>query len=79
MLTLAKIDYQQLGASAISAIVFGLIGILLLVAGFKAFDWITPQINIEKELGEKHNIAVAIVIAAAILGISYIVAQIISA
>ena len=35
---------------------------------------ITPQLNVEKELAEKHNIAVAIVIAAVILGISIIVA-----
>ncbi|HET6248105.1 MAG TPA: DUF350 domain-containing protein [Tepidisphaeraceae bacterium] len=79
MFMIARIELQQLGANALSAIVFGLIGILLMVAGFKAFDWITPQLNIEKELSEKHNLAVAIVMAAAILGISYIVAKIVSA
>ena len=50
MVMLAKIEFQQLGASALSAIIFGLIGVLLMVVGFKAFDWITPRINIEKEL-----------------------------
>jgi len=30
---------------------------------------------VEKELSEKHNVAVAIVIAALILGVSYIVAH----
>ena len=76
---LAKIDLSQLGAGVLSAIVYGLVGILLMVAGFKAFDWITPQLNIEKELSEKHNLAVAIVMGAAILGISYIVAKIVAA
>ena len=52
---------------------FGILGILLCVAGFKAFDWITPTINIEHELAEKHNIAVAIVMAAVILGVSAII------
>ena len=66
-------------SAVVSAIVFGLIGIGLMVVGFKAFDFITPQLNVEKELSEKHNIAVAIVIAAAILGISIIVAKIVSA
>jgi putative membrane protein len=53
--------------------VFGILGILLCVAGFKAFDWITPTINIEHELAEKHNVAVAIVMAAVILGVSAII------
>jgi len=52
---------------------FGILGILLCVVGFKAFDWITPTINIEHELAEKHNIAVAIVMAAVILGVSAII------
>lgn len=52
---------------------FGTLGILLCVLGFKAFDWITPTINIERELTERHNIAVAIVMAAVILGVSAIV------
>ena len=52
---------------------FGILGILLCVLGFKAFDWITPTVNIERELAEKHNIAVAIVMAAVILAVSAIV------
>jgi uncharacterized membrane protein YjfL (UPF0719 family) len=52
---------------------FGILGILLCVLGFKAFDWITPTINIERELTERHNVAVAIVMAAVILGVSAIV------
>jgi uncharacterized membrane protein YjfL (UPF0719 family) len=52
---------------------FGVLGIFLCVLGFKAFDWITPTINIERELTERHNIAVAIVMAAVILGVSAIV------
>ena len=42
--------------------------------GFKLFDWITPRINIETQLAERHNIAVAIVIAAVILGASIVIA-----
>ncbi|MDB5357281.1 MAG: hypothetical protein JWN24_3734 [Phycisphaerales bacterium] len=74
---LAMLSMQGLGTNALSAIVFGVIGILLMLFGFKLFDWITPKMDIEKELAENHNIAVAIVIAATILGISIIVARII--
>jgi putative membrane protein len=76
---LSNIAYRDLGANALSALVFGLIGIVLMVLGFKAFDWVTPKLDVEAELSEKRNIAVAIVIAAVILGISYIVAKIVSA
>jgi uncharacterized membrane protein YjfL (UPF0719 family) len=52
-------------------IIYGVIGIVLTVAGFKIFDWMTP-IDVEKELSEKQNIAVAIVCAAVILGIAIV-------
>jgi putative membrane protein len=55
-------------------LLFGVLGILLTVLGFKVFDWIHPNMHVEKELAEKHNIAVAIVMAAIIIGISIVVA-----
>ncbi|MDB5319346.1 MAG: hypothetical protein JWN40_977 [Phycisphaerales bacterium] len=55
------------------SLIYGLIGICLTIAGYKIFDWITP-IDVEKELGEKQNIAVAIVTAAVIIGIAMVVA-----
>ena len=66
-------DWNHLGHAVVSVIVFGIIGILLSILGFKAFDWITPTINVERELTERHNLAVAIVMAAVILGICAIV------
>jgi putative membrane protein len=59
------------------SVVFGIVGIALAVLGFKVFDWITPRMNIQLELSEKHNIAVAIVIGAVILGVCYIVANVV--
>jgi len=56
---------------------FGLLGIGLVVFGFKLFDWLTPKLDIQHELGEKHNMAVAILCAAAILGVSLIVAAVV--
>jgi putative membrane protein len=58
----------------LNSLIFGVIGIVLAVLGFKVFDWITPKINVQHELAEKHNVAVAIVCAAVILGICAIVA-----
>jgi uncharacterized membrane protein YjfL (UPF0719 family) len=50
-----------------------LLAFVLLIAAVKIIDLLTPKIDIQVELGEKKNVAVAIVVAAAILGISYIV------
>ncbi|MGA2067915.1 MAG: DUF350 domain-containing protein [Thermoguttaceae bacterium] len=58
------------------AFVYGLIGIVLLLLGYWLFDRIHPQIHLQKELNEK-NVAVAIVMAALLLGIAYIVAHVI--
>jgi putative membrane protein len=60
----------------VSTLIFGLLGIVLTVFGFKIFDWLTPRIDVERELTEKHNIAVAIVVAAVILGVSIVVAAV---
>jgi putative membrane protein len=53
---------------------FGLSGIALLYVGYWIFDKLTPGIHFSKELVEKQNIAVAIVIAAILLGVSIMVA-----
>lgn len=58
-------------------LVFGAVGIALAVLGFKVFDWLTPRIDVQKELAEKQNVAVAVVVAAVILGVCYIVAHVV--
>jgi uncharacterized membrane protein YjfL (UPF0719 family) len=61
------------GQAIVATLAFGILGILLCVLGFKVFDWVTPAIDVERELAEQHNIAVAIVMAAVILGVSGII------
>lgn len=61
----------------LNATVFGLLGIVLALLGFKLFDWITPHIKVEEELAQKQNLAVAIVSAAVILGVCYIAAHVV--
>ena len=61
---------------AVASALFGLIGIALLLLGYWLFDKITPKIDVQKELCEK-NVAVAIVVAALLLGIAYMAAHVI--
>lgn len=62
-------------ADLINVFAFGIVGIILTVIGYKVFDWMTPRIDVEKELSEKQNVAVAIVVAGLIIGICIVVAQ----
>ena len=65
-------DFPGMVMSLTAAAVFGLLGIALLALGFKLFEWITPKLDVEAELG-KGNIAVGIVVGSVILGVSLIV------
>jgi uncharacterized membrane protein YjfL (UPF0719 family) len=57
----------------IASIFSALLGILLFILAYKVYDLIVP-FDLTKELEEDQNIAVGIVIAGMIIGISIIIA-----
>lgn len=57
----------------VASILWALLGIALMLLAVKVFDWISPKIDVQLELTEKKNTAVAIVVAAIVLGVSYVV------
>jgi uncharacterized membrane protein YjfL (UPF0719 family) len=56
----------------LSSLVFAGIGIVILVAAFWAIDKATPY-HLWQEINEKQNVALAILIGAAMIGISLII------
>jgi putative membrane protein len=62
-----------LTSNIISALIFAAIGIVIFVVFFIVIDWITPY-NLWKELIETKNTALAMVVAAATIGICIIIA-----
>ncbi len=70
--------WEKVLRDALSSVLFGVIGIGLLLLGYWLFDMITPRLDVQKELCEK-NVAVALVIAALLLGIAYMAAHVVSA
>jgi putative membrane protein len=62
----------------VASVIFGLVGLILIMVGFRLFDWMTPRVDVQKELSERSNMAVSVVVAAMILGVSYVVAHAIS-
>ena len=76
---LAAWQPENLQMALLSALCFGVMGIVLMLLGFKLFDWILPRVDVERELAENHNIAVAIVMAAVVLGIALIIGMVLIA
>jgi uncharacterized membrane protein YjfL (UPF0719 family) len=66
---IAIVDATMLLNSA----VYGLLGIVLVIVGFKLFDFVTPG-NLQEEIVEKKNLAAAILAASVVLGICIVVA-----
>ncbi len=71
---------QQVGAPRIGlasglilSVVYGLVGILLLMIGYKIFEWITP-FSVNDALSKDQNRAVGIVVGAIFIGVAIIVA-----
>jgi uncharacterized membrane protein YjfL (UPF0719 family) len=59
---------------ATGSLVFGFIGIVLLLLGFKLFDWLLPKVDFQQEM-KGNPTAVAIIVAAFLLALSHIVAS----
>ncbi|MCX6365676.1 MAG: DUF350 domain-containing protein [Armatimonadetes bacterium] len=64
---------QSLTEGILSTLIYGVIGIVLAVIGFKVFD-LAIKANIEKEIFENKNMAAATLAGSVVLGIALIVA-----
>ena len=62
-----------LGGGLLLSVVYGLVGILLLMIGYKIFEWITP-FSVNDALSKDQNRAVGIVVGAIFIAIAIIVA-----
>jgi hypothetical protein len=64
---------HSFGMAILATVIFGLVGIILALVGFKMFDAITP-FNLEREMCENKNVAVGILCAGIVVGVCLIVA-----
>jgi uncharacterized membrane protein YjfL (UPF0719 family) len=65
--------------SIISSLIYSGIGVIVLLFTFYFLDIITPHYNLWKEIIEKQNLALAILLGAAGMGIAIIIAAAIHA
>jgi uncharacterized membrane protein YjfL (UPF0719 family) len=64
---------ETLVSNVVSAVVFALLGVAVLLSSFLVIDRLTPY-TLWKEIIDEHNVALAILVGALALGISIIVA-----
>jgi putative membrane protein len=63
-------------AALASSAVFGVIGLVLLIVGYKLFDFLTPSLHFQDEL-KKGNMAVALVVSVLLASIAYIASNVV--
>jgi len=63
----------SLWESILGTLIFGVIGIVLAIIGFKLFDVVIKH-DIEKEIFDNKNMAAALLAGAVVLGVSLIIA-----
>jgi uncharacterized membrane protein YjfL (UPF0719 family) len=68
---------EQLLRSAGASLVFGIVGIALLLVGYFMFDFLCRRIDIQEQLN-KGNMAIAIVVAALLFSIAFIATHVVS-
>lgn len=66
------VELQALLHALLGTAAFGLLGLVMMLVGFKAFELVTRRLDIEKQL-EDRNMAVGAVVASLLFGISLIV------
>jgi putative membrane protein len=62
------IDIKEL----LSAVIYSVVGTIIFMLVSFIYDWLTP-VQVWKEISEKQNLALAVVIAAMMIGISIII------
>jgi putative membrane protein len=62
----------------ISTVAFGIVAILLVIVGYKAFDKLVKGLDFD-DLIRKGNVAMAIVVGSFILGLCYVIGKVVSA
>jgi putative membrane protein len=67
------VPVEQLASLVLQTMVFAIIGVLIFALAFWVIVKVTP-FSVRKEIEEDHNVAIAIVIGAVILGIALVIA-----
>ena len=65
--------WRELPLGLAAALIYSFLGIIVLMIGFKIFDWITP-FSLNREIEEKNNTAAGLIVAGIMIALGLIVA-----
>ena len=65
--------WTGLSEGLVGSVIYSILGIVVLMAGFKIFDWITP-FSLNTEIEEKNNTAAGVIVAGIMIALGLIVA-----
>ena len=67
------LDFKVLGGFIIEGIVFSIVGLIILMVGYKVFDMATPY-DLNRQIAEENNTAAGIAVAGVLVSLGIIVA-----
>ena len=67
------IDFKVLGGFIVEGVVFSIVGLIILMVGYKVFDMATPY-DLNRQIAEENNTAAGIAVAGVLISLGLIVA-----
>ena len=69
----AMVDFKALGGFIVEGIVFSIVGLIILMVGYKVFDMATPY-DLNRQIAEENNTAAGVAVAGVLVSLGIIVA-----
>ena len=67
------INFKVLGGFIIEGVVFSIVGLIVLMVGYKVFDLATPY-DLNRQIAEENNVAAGVAVAGVLVSLGIIVA-----
>ena len=67
------VDFKVMGGFIIEGIVFSIVGLIILMVGYKVFDMATPY-DLNRQIAEENNTAAGVAVAGVLISLGIIVA-----
>ena len=67
------INFKVLAGLIIEGVVFSVVGLIVLMIGYKVFDWATPY-DLNRQIAEENNTAAGVAVAGVLIALGIIVA-----
>ena len=67
------VNFKVLGGFIVEGVVFSIVGLIVLMVGYKVFDMATPY-DLNRQIAEENNVAAGVAVAGVLVSLGIIVA-----